>query len=313
MKRLSPDPAHGRKRRRGWGALMAGAFLAGLLFAGVLLWIPTGDGTPPAGPSPFAPVPPARTGAGDNGSVLPGDGGRPPLLAIVVDDLGYDPVRDAEWLSFPEKITASVLPFGPSSKTIAASARSKGFSVILHVPMEPEGPSPDATEPFRLRRGMTAGEMEEAFARMARDVPQASGASNHMGSAFTSDAPAMGLFAGVLKGKGFFFLDSVTSAGSLGAEAAARAGVPALRRDVFLDDDPRPEEMRRRWERAIAAAKERGRAVLVCHSRRETLAALLGMLPDLRREGIRAVTVEELLAAQEPPSLRPAQEPAGSR
>jgi hypothetical protein len=55
----------------------------------------------------------------------------------------------------------------------------------------------------------------------------------------------------------------------LGAEAAARAGVPALRRDVFLDDDPRPEEMRRRWEQAIAAAKERGAAVLICHSRRE--------------------------------------------
>jgi polysaccharide deacetylase 2 family uncharacterized protein YibQ len=44
-------------------------------------------------------------------------------------------------------------------------------------------------------------------------------------------------------------------------------------------------------------AKERGGAVLLCHSRRDTLAALLGMLPDLRREGIRAVTVEEMLAA----------------
>jgi len=275
---------------------MAGAFLAGLLLTGAALLIPSGDGTPPAGPSPFAPAAPARPAAADNGSMAPGDGVRSPLLAIVVDDLGYDPVRDAEWLGFPERITASVLPFGPSSKTIAASARSKGFAVILHVPMEPESPSADRTEPFRLRRGMTEEEMGEAFDRMVRDVPQATGASNHMGSAFTSDAAAMDAFAAVLKRKGFFFIDSVTTAGSLGAEAAARAGVPFLRRDVFLDDDPRPEEMRRRWERAIAAAKERGGAILICHSRRETRAALLGMLPDLRREGIRAVTVEELLA-----------------
>src|SRR5512139_1167374 len=296
MKRLSPGRADGRKRRRGWGTLMAGAFLAGLLLTGVALLVPAGDDRPPAGPSPFAPSATAPAGAVDNGSAAPGNGGRPPLLAIVVDDLGYDPVRDAEWLAFPEKITASVLPFGPSSKTIAASARSKGFAVILHVPMEPEKPSVDRTEPFRLRRGMTSGEMEEAFTRMARDVPHASGASNHMGSAFTSDAAAMVAFVAVLKEKGFFFLDSVTAAGSLGAEAATRAGVPVLRRDVLLDDDPRPEEMRRRWERAIAAAKERGGAVLICHSRRETLSALLGMLPDLRREGIRAVTVEELLA-----------------
>jgi polysaccharide deacetylase 2 family uncharacterized protein YibQ len=296
MRRYPPEAAGGRKKRRGWGTLMAGAFLAGLLATGVALRIPSGDGNSPAGPSPFAPAAAVRTAAEGGGSATPADGGRSPLLAIVVDDLGYDPVRDAEWLAFPEKITASVLPFGPSSKTIAASARSKGFGVILHVPMEPERPSADGTEPFRLRRGMTAGEMEDAFTRMARDVPQATGASNHMGSAFTSDAASMDAFAAVLKGKGFFFIDSVTTAGSLGAAAAARAGVPFLRRDVFLDDDPRPEEMRRRWERAIAAAKERGGAILVCHSRRETLAALLGMLPDLRREGIRAVTVEELLA-----------------
>jgi polysaccharide deacetylase 2 family uncharacterized protein YibQ len=163
--------------------------------------------------------------------------------------------------------------------------------------MEPESPSSDRTEPFRLRRGMTPEEMEEAVNRMVRDVPQATGASNHMGSAFTADAAAMDVFAAVLKGKGFFLVDSRTSSGSVCAEAAARAGIPVLRRDVFLDDDPRPEEMRRRWESAIATAKERGGAVLVCHSRRDTLAALLGMLPELRRQGIRAVTVEEFLAA----------------
>jgi hypothetical protein len=37
--------------------------------------------------------------------------------------------------------------------------------------------------------------------------------------------------------------------------------------------------------------------VLVCHSRRDTLAALLALLPELHREGIRAVTVEEMLPA----------------
>ena len=312
MRSFPPEPAGRRKKRRGWGTLAAGAFLAGLLLTGGVLLMPSRDGTPLPGPSSFAPVA-ARPAPADNGAAPPGNGARSPLLAIVVDDLGHDPVRDAEWLAFPEKITASVLPYGPSSKTIAASARSKGFSVILHVPMEPEKPSADGTEPYRLRRGMTPEEMGEAVARMARDVPQATGASNHMGSAFTSDPAAMDAFLAVLKGKGFFFVDSVTGAGSVGAEAAARAGVPVLRRDVFLDDDARPEEMRRQWEKAIAVAKERGGAVLICHSRRETLAALLGMLPELRREGIRAVTVEEMLVAQDTLSLPPGHGPRVSR
>ena len=284
------------RKRWGWAALMAVAFLAGLLLVGVAL-VRAPETERPArdnlANSPVA-IPPSSAPS-DNGAAGPAPG---PRLAIVVDDLGYDPVRDAEWLDFPERITVSVLPHGPSSKSFAASARTHGFGVILHVPMEPEGAVADRTEPFLLRRGMTPEEIADRFARMTADVPQANGASNHMGSAFTSDLASMAAFAQALKGKGFFFLDSVTSAGTVGSMAMEQAGVRATRRDVILDDDGRPEEMRRQWAAAIALAKDRGEAVLLCHSRRETRKILLELLPQLRREGIRAVTVEELLVGR---------------
>ena len=272
---------------------MAGAFLAGLLLVGVVLIrapeVERSAGDPLADSPPANPTPSVASATGAAGTA-PG-----PRLAIVVDGLGYDPVRDAEWLDFPERITVSVLPYGPSSKSFAASARTRGFGVILHVPMEPEGGVADRTEPFLLRRAMTPEEIAERFARMAADVPQANGASNHMGSAFTSDLAAMVSFAQALKGKKFFFVDSVTSAGTVAYMAMEGAGVPATRRDVFLDDDGRPEEIRRQWAVAVALAKEQGQAILLCHSRRETRNALLELLPQLRREGIRPVTVEELL------------------
>jgi hypothetical protein len=287
--------------RWGWAALVAGAFLAGLMLVGVaLLRAPeterlAGDnlaGSPAAVPSSSLPS--------DNGAAGPAPDPPAPRLAIIVEDLGYDPVRDSEWLDFPERITVSVLPHGPSSKSFAASARTHGFGVILHVPMEPEGAVADRTEPFLLRRGMTPAEMADRFARMAADVPQANGASNHMGSAFTSDLAAMTSFARALKGKGFFFVDSVTSRGTVGVMVMKQEGVPATRRDVFLDDDGRSEEMRRQWAAVIALAKERGEAVLLCQSRRETRKALLELIPQLRREGIRPVTVEELLLTRRP-------------
>lgn len=298
MKRNAAGAAAKGRKRWGWGTLVAGAFLSGLALVGTALFWPKGEDRPVPAASSFAPPTLLPSAGPVDNSLSPSRG---PRIAIVIDDLGYDPVRDAEWLDFPEKITVSVIPFGPSSRTFAASARSRGHGVILHVPMEPESPAEDRTGTFRLRRGMRPEEMEEAFSRMAHDVPQANGASNHMGSAFTSDAGAMAAFAAVLKGRGFFFVDSLTTASSVGLEAAGRAGVPALRRDVFLDDDPRPEEMRRQWNQALAIAKERGEALLVCHSRRDSRKALLELLPDLRKEGIRPVTVEELL------------EPGGSR
>ena len=285
------------RKRWGWAALMAGAFLGGLLLVGVVLLRapeverPTGDNI---APSPAAT--PASSPPSDNGAAGPSPGPPGSRMAIVVDDFGYDPVRDAEWLDFPERITVSVLPHGPSSKSFAASALSHGFSVILHVPMEPEGVAADRTEPFLLRRGMPPEEIANRFARMAADIPQARGASNHMGSAFTSDPAAMAAFAKALKGKGFFFVDSVTSAATVGSAAMEQAGVPVIRRDVVLDDDARPEQVQRQWAAAVAMAKAGGQAVVLCHARRETRKALLELLPQLRREGIRAVPVEELLA-----------------
>ena len=291
------------RKRWGWVALIAGAFLAGLLLVGVALIRapeterPTGDNLANSPAAIPASAVPSDNGAAGPTAVPPG-----PRLAILVDDFGYDPVRDAEWLDFPERITVSVLPHGPSSKSFAASARTHGFGVILHVPMEPDGAIADRTEPYLLRRGMPPEEIADRFARMAADVPQADGASNHMGSAFTSDLAAMAAFAQALKGKNFFFVDSVTSAGTVGSMAMEQAGVPVLRRDVTLGDDGRPEETRRQWAAALAIAKERGQAVLLCHARRETRKALLELVPQLRREGIRPVIVEELLSAQRIPA-----------
>jgi polysaccharide deacetylase 2 family uncharacterized protein YibQ len=293
MMRGDAQVAGKRRKRWGWAILMAGAFLGGLGLMGIALFWPATGSRPAPGASAFAsPASPVPPGTADNAVKESG-----PRMAIIVDDMGYEPVRDAEWLDFPEKISVSVLPFGPSSHTVAASASSKGYCVLLHVPMEPESPSVDGTEPYRLRRGMTAKEIEDLVVRMAQDIPQATGASNHMGSAFTADEAAMGAFAAALKGRGLFFVDAATTGGSLGMDAARRAGVPAVRRDVFLDDDPSPEAMRRQWERAIALAKKRGEAVLVCHPRRETLKAMREMLPDLKKEGIRPVTIQEMLAA----------------
>jgi len=278
---------------------MVGAFLAGLLLVGIALLRAPDAERPKSGPSAISPAPlPPAPRPGDNTPAAPPPPPPSPRLAIVVDGLGYEPVKDAEWLDFPGRITVSVLPFGPSSKSFAASARTRGFGVILHVPMEPEGPATDRTEPYLLRRGMAPGEIAERFARMAADVPQADGASNHMGSAFTSDPAAMAAFAKALKGKGFFFVDSVTSPRTVALGAMEKAGVPAARRDVFLDDSARPEEIRRQWDRALRIAKERGSALLQCHSRREARLLLVELLPRLREEGIQAVTVAELLAAR---------------
>ncbi len=289
--------------------LMLGAFLAGLLAVAAALLVP--DRRPE---SPFSPPPPAPMKLGPAAAPAPapapdpGSAPAPPApvgapapraearLAVVVDDLGYDPSSDAESLKMPEKVTLAVIPFGPSSRRIAQAASARGFGVLIHVPMEPESPASDRTEGFRLRRGMSPTEMDALLSRMLQDVPNATGASNHMGSAFTADPEAMGAYAALLRTKGLYLLDSLTTPKSAALEAARVADVRAARRDVFLDADLSPGEMRSRWDKAVSIAQAKGAAVLICHARPETLRFVACALPGLRAQGVRAVTMNEFFA-----------------
>src|SRR3990172_1922370 len=153
MKRRKSERRMGNAGKRlRWGPLMLGAFLAGLFTIGAVILMPGGENRTgafsPAQEVPSA-VPAAPRGGGQNGPGPPppappggggrGGGGARARLAMVVDDCGYDPTRDAEWLKFPEKITLAVIPFGPSSRRLAQSAHERGFGVLINVPMEPEG------------------------------------------------------------------------------------------------------------------------------------------------------------------------------
>jgi len=294
------------------GMLMLGAFLAGLLVVAGAFLVPDRHPESPFSPPPPPPMKlgqPAAPGSapapppGSAPAALPASGATSApreerRLAVIVDDLGYDPSADAESLKMPEKVTLAVIPFGPSSRRIAEAARSRGFTVLVHVPMEPESPAPDRTEGFRLRRAMSPGEMDALLTRMIRDVPHAAGASNHMGSAFTADAQAMASYAALLRTKGLYLVDSVTTPRSAALDAARAAEVRAVRRDVFLDADMSPGEMRARWEKALGIAREKGTAVLVCHARPDTLRFVASVLPGLRAQGIRPVTMDELMAGR---------------
>jgi polysaccharide deacetylase 2 family uncharacterized protein YibQ len=274
------------KKRWRWGSLMLCAFLAGLLTIGAVVLMPGGESKTAARFPPQRESPSQRPDSAGDAEAGPHDQVtltvQPPIprLAIVVYDCGYDPTRDAEWLKFPEKITLAIIPFG----------------VLIHIPMEPESPVSDRTERFRLRRGMSGEEMDALLGRMIRENSWASGVSNHMGSAFTADPESMAALAALLKSRGLFLLDSMTTSRSVAVSVARKAGIPVARRDVSFDADMSPEEMRRRWERAMSIAKKKGKAILLCPGRRESLQAILDLVPDLGAEGIRAVTMDDLFA-----------------
>jgi polysaccharide deacetylase 2 family uncharacterized protein YibQ len=105
----------------------------------------------------------------------------------------------------------------------------------------------------------------------------------------------MRLLMRVLKGYDLFFVDSRTIADTVAYQEATLAGIPALQRDVFLDNDPDCQHILEQFPVLFEVARGRGYAVGIGHPYPET-AAVLKELPELaEREGIKIVSLRELI------------------
>jgi len=226
-----------------------------------------------------------------------GPSGEPPTrqtrIALVIDDLGrsLEDVETLEHLGVP--ISYAVLPFEDHTGEVVAALRRHGDEILCHLPMEPlhgQDPGPGA-----LRLGMSAEQLRTSTAAALQAVPGAVGVNNHMGSGLSADEPSMETILGVLAGRGLFFLDSRTSAQSVGYRTAIRLGVPATERQVFLDTDESPEAIREQFIRLLEVARTRGAAVAIGHPHPQTLAVLESEVPKAKAQGYEFVPVSFLL------------------
>lgn len=216
-----------------------------------------------------------------------------PRLAIVIDDWGYQSKPVATLAGLGVLITVAVLPGLPYSVKAAEMGHATGDEVILHCPMQAQGPI--KAEKGTLKAGMPAAAAKRLLAEHWAAVPYVVGLNNHEGSKATEDAALMALVADFLKEKHGYFLDSVTTAKSTIPAAAKAAGIPWAARRVFLDNVDSLEATRKQLWLAVAMAKKQGSCIAIGHPRANTLAVLQQDAAALAKEGVQLVPVSALL------------------
>lgn len=246
-----------------------------------------------AAPAPRS-NPPAPRQPGDGaGDFRSGGGGR---LAVVIDDIGYNLSVPREYLALGLPLTFSVLPDLEHSREAVALIRKSGREFLVHLPMEPlRYPEVDpGPGPLLLSHGAdaTRRRLEGYFLRL----PGAIGASNHMGSAYTSDAEKMQVVQAVVAQQGRVFLNSLTSNSSVPRRIAGKNGFRYLERNIFLDNVREEGAIRRQLARAMRIARRRGRAIAIGHPYGETRRVLAARFPTPQAENVRLVPLSSLFS-----------------
>lgn len=218
-----------------------------------------------------------------------------PKVAVIMDDLGRGTQTAKVLLSIKQPVTFSILPGETHAREVAQMAHAAHREVLLHLPMEPQGYPADNPGKDALFVRYPDQELVRRFNALLKEVPFAVGTNNHMGSRFTEDRRGMTAVMSVLQQRGMFFVDSMTTGRSVGMAVALEQGVPALKRDVFLDNVADVEKIVAELRHLARTAKKNGQAIGICHPYPATLQALQRELPRLAEQGVTIVPVSRLL------------------
>ncbi|MGQ4276799.1 divergent polysaccharide deacetylase family protein [Pseudidiomarina sp. E22-M8] len=230
----------------------------------------------------------------ETSSVPPVEEPKPlPRIAIVIDDLGHHQDHFA-YADLELPVTLAIMPFTPKAEALAQRATAHGHEVMIHMPMQPE--HHDRQQQGQLDRFDTKAQFIATLSAAFSRLPQAQGLNNHQGSRLTAEQQPMQWLMQELESRQLYFLDSRTTTATVAETLALKAGLPAVRRHVFLDNEPTAEAILLEWHRLITLAEQQGFAVAIGHPYPATLEFLQKKLPQLTAQGsVQLVYLSELL------------------
>jgi uncharacterized protein len=221
-----------------------------------------------------------------------------PLISIMIDDLGISEDRARLMSALPGPLTLAFMPYGEDVAALAEIATDAGHELFLHLPMEPM----DATVDPGPHALLSEVESEELTAQLLWNLQQFDGyvgVNNHMGSRLTQDLAAMNLVMAELAARDLMFIGSLTAPASVAYSTARRYGLPAVRRDLFIDNIAERDAILAQLYALEAMALHRGYALGIGHPYDITAEVLAEWLPSVQARGFKLVPASAIVAHSE--------------
>ena len=209
-------------------------------------------------------------------------------IVLILDDVGFDHQPLTSAMTIDPNVNFAVLPNGARSMEFAATLHGRGFELLCHLPMEPEGFPRISPGDGAVLTSMSDAQIATATRANIEAIRFARGVNNHMGSRATADRRVMTNVLGALP-KGMYFIDSKTTGSSVAGSLARSMRVKTASRNVFLDDVQDAAAIRRQLAELASTAAAHGVSVGIGHMYPSTIKVLTEDAPKLRADGFRFV------------------------
>ncbi|MCF7935256.1 MAG: divergent polysaccharide deacetylase family protein [Synergistales bacterium] len=241
----------------------------------------------------------AREGnARENGGTGLRCSGGTPLVAIVVDDFGYNLPLARRFAGLEISLTWAIIPGTSGTEATRRLAEEKQLPYMIHLPMQAISDTDKDAGTYKrswIVEGMASADIRSAVRKAFVELPEAVALNNHRGSLATSTWALMEPLMCELGARHLPFVDSRTSGSSIAYEVACRQGLDAAYNSVFLDHYTERSFMQRQLDKAVSMAERRGWVVVICHNRPATYDFLASVDTD-RYDSVEFVTIPQLFS-----------------
>lgn len=217
-----------------------------------------------------------------------------PKIAIIIDDIGFSEERLDDFLGIGAPLTFSILPKLSMSARLAEKIHSLNYEIMLHQPMEPIDPSVDPG-PGALYVKDPIDKISATIKENIAETPYITGINNHMGSKFTACGKEMTEALTVVRERGLFFVDSLTTSRSTGYRTAKTMNISTGKRNIFIDNLQDEAHITMQLENLKGLAQIFGHATGIGHPFPETARAVNRFYNSIRSTDISMVPVSSLL------------------
>lgn len=218
-----------------------------------------------------------------------------PKMAILIDDVGNSTSIIKYFDEIKKPLNFAILPFLPRSKESNDLLKSKGYTTMLHMPMEGSNKGLNENTDGLVFTWMKDSQVRTRLDNALENVGHVSGFNNHMGSVFTSNEAKMRSLLDYAKEMDLYYVDSNTSRKNKGYGIAKEIGVQTTLCRHFLDNSRKLDDIKQQIKRAVEITKANEQALFIGHYHKNMAIAIKESLDFIESEGIKLVYVNEIL------------------
>ncbi|MGI9387088.1 MAG: divergent polysaccharide deacetylase family protein, partial [Methyloligellaceae bacterium] len=224
-----------------------------------------------------------------------------PRIAIVVTGLGISQNATEQAVnSLPGSVTLSFAPFTKKLTAWIDKSRASGHEVLIDLPMEPEDYPANDPGPHTLLASVPIDQNLRQLEWILSRATGYVGVSTFMGSGLSMKPRMLTPILTELKTRGLMLVDARENPLGQATSLSRDVGLTVVTNDIFIDQEPAGDSIRKRLSTLEDRAKRDGAAIGIARPYPVTIKQLTEWVSGLGAKGIALAPVSALAAVEKP-------------